>query len=524
MVFGLNHPSTRQDIMSDKPNVIFIYADDLGRGMLSCYGQKYFKTPNIDRLAGQGIRFTRSYGAAFCAPARASLLTGLHDCHRDGFTYTSGRIYEKLTSGECTQEEIGELINTTGLQACEDEVFLPQIAREAGYVTAQIGKLEWGFATSDKRLRRHGWDYHYGYYDHAQCHGFYPPYLFEQGKKIDIPGNTRDDFGKTPGDESPENRRERWDMSGKAVYSQDLFDEKIVEFLRTNRDRSFFLYHPSQLPHGPISIPEIHPSVAEVAELTQFEKEYASMVLRLDRTVGLILDELEALGIDDKTAVVFCSDNGHQPYYREQGRCDPKTNLRTGETYDNVATKFYSELSGDVFDGNDGMAGIKFSSWEGGVRIPYLVRWPGKVDPGRESDHLLANYDFMPTLAAMIGGRMPEGKDGMSFLPELLGADQPQHEYVVFASGMGPALVDRDGWKIRHCRLPGRNLHQLYNLPADYREETDLAWESADVTRRLSTALLRECEGNLLHGTPEHHHVYLPGLQFYGPECHWDIL
>jgi arylsulfatase A-like enzyme len=507
-----------------RPNVIFIYADDLGRGMLSCYGQTHFRTPNIDRLASEGVRFNHAYGCVFSAPARASLMTGLHDCHRGGYTYTPGGPYDKLTTGEIGLDEIQELINTTGLQACEDEVFLAEVARRAGYTTAQIGKLEWGFATSDQRIRRHGWDYHYGYYDHQQCHGFYPPYLFENGRMIDIPGNTRDDFGKTPGGESPENYEKRWDRTGCGVYSQDLFDEKIVEFLRAHRDERFFLYHPSQLPHGPIAIPEIDPAVADNDALTPYEKEYASMVLRLDRTVGLILDELERLGIDDRTMVLFCSDNGHAVYYREEGRTDPGRNLRTGERYDNITSKFYSELSGDVFDGNDGMAGLKRDAFEGGPRIPYLVRWPGAIGGGRVSDRLLANYDLMPTLAELMGAPMPEGKDGESFAPALFDEVGPRREPVLFASAMGPAMVQPDGWKLRFVRAPGRNLYQLYYLPDDYREENDLVDEAGDVVRRMSVELLRRCEGSFDHGTPRAHQVFLPGLHFYGPECHWGVL
>jgi arylsulfatase A-like enzyme len=511
---------------ADRPNIIFIYADDLGRGMLSCYGQEHFQTPNIDRIAGQGVRFTRAYGCAFCAPARASLLTGLHDCHRGGFTYSSGGAYHALTRGQVTLDEMQELVNTTGLQDCEGEVFLAEIARQAGYATAEIGKLEWGFATSDRRIRRHGWDRHYGYYDHAQCHGFYPPYLFEDGKQVSIPGNTRDDFGKTPQWESAENREKRWDMTGKGVYSQDLFDERIVRFLRENRDRPFFLFHPSQLPHGPIAVPEIDPAIADCEALSQYEKEYASMVLRLDHTVGLILDELETLGIDDRTMVVFAADNGHSVYYQQEGRCEAKRNMQTGEKYDGVTSVFRSELSNDVFDGNDGLAGLKFSAWEGGVRIPLVVRWPGHVDGGRVSDHLLAMYDFMPTLAELLGQAMPAGKDGISFAPELLGrpGEQELHEHVLFASGMGPAMVTRDGWKLRHCRLPGRNLYQLYHLPDDYAERTDRVWDEPELVRRLSETFLRECEGNYLNGTPEAHHVYYPGLHFVGPQCHWDLL
>jgi len=510
--------------MNRKPNIIYIYADDLGRGMLSCYGQKYFSTPNIDRVAGEGIRFTNSYGCAFCAPARASLLTGLHDCHRDGWTYTSGGIYDKLTTGEIELDELSELINTTGLQAREDEVFLAELAKQAGYVTAEIGKLEWGFATTNERMKRHGWDYHYGYYDHAQCHGFYPPYLFENGKKVAIPGNTRSDFGKTGRIESPENKEERWDLTGKAMYSQDLFDQKILQFIHEHKDRPFFLFHPSQLPHGPISIPEIHPSVKNIPTLTDFEKEYASMVLRLDHTVGLVLNELEVLGLDDNTMVVFCSDNGHEPYYRETNRCEPGKNMVTGQEYDNVITKFYSNLSGDIFDGNNGMAGKKFSNWEGGIRIPYAIRWPGAIKAGCVSDHFFANYDFFPTMAEIIGVPMPAGKDGISFYPELRGENQDEHPFLVFASGVGPSLITKDGYKLRHLRLTGKNLYQLYYLPEDYREEKDLVWDARDIVNKLSTEMLRVCSGNYIYGTHEPQRVYLPGLHFYGPECHWDML
>jgi arylsulfatase A-like enzyme len=509
------------------PNIVFIYADDLGRGMLSCYGQKHFQTPHIDRLAREGVRFTNVYGCSFCAPARASLMTGLHDCHRGTWTFNSGGLYNKVTSGQLTLSELTELIHTTSLLPGDEEIFLGEVAQRAGHVTAQIGKLDWGFATTGDQIRRHGWNYHYGYYDHAQCHGFYPPYLFENGQRIDIPGNTRDDFGKTPEGESPENRAQRRDMTGKAVYSQDLFDQKILKFLRENKDKPFFLLHPSQLPHGPIMIPEIHPSVKDNPNLTEYEKEYASMVLRLDQTVGMILDELEKLGIDDKTMVVFCSDNGHSPYYQERGRADPKINLRTGETYDDVATKFYTELSGDVFNGNDGMAGLKFSNWEGGVRIPHMIRWPGKIAPGRVSDLLFANYDMLPTVADMLGQPIPQGKDGVSILPELLGQSdrQQRHPHVVFASRLGPAMVTSDGWKLRHVRLPRRNLYQLYHLPSDYREERDRVHDAdvKEVVNRLSTEMLRTCDGNYLNGTPEAHHVWAPGWEFYGPDCPWQI-
>lgn len=487
------------------PNIILIYADDLGRGMLSCYGQKHFRTPNIDRLASEGVRFTHAYGCAFCAPARASMLTGYHDCHAGRWTYTRAGVYKKLSTGELSFEQIRELIDTTSLTEREDEQFLAALARQAGYVTGQIGKLEWGFATTPERLNRHGWDYHYGYYDHERCHGFYPPFLFENGRRIDIAGNTDVHCGVTPRCESPENRRRRHDRTGKRTYSQNLFDEKIIAFIREHRDKPFFLYHPSQIPHGPISIPEIHPSLDDNTELTDYEKEYASMVLRLDRTVGLILDELVNLGLDEHSMIVFCSDNGHEPYYVEEGRCSGRACDMQGSPYDNVDYAFTSERSHDVFDGNDGMAGCKLSSLEGGPRIPYLVRWPGHTPGGGHvSASLIANYDLLPTACEIMGVSHPAWKDGQSFVSSLRGTDRHRDKpYVVFAGIEGPALVQEDGWKVRYVVAQRR--FQLFNLNHDRTEANDLTGQNPDKVRELGTLLLQECDGNFLNGTAENH-------------------
>ncbi|MBD3183810.1 sulfatase-like hydrolase/transferase [Candidatus Poribacteria bacterium] len=174
--------------MSKLPNIIYIYADDLGRGMLSCYGQKHFETPNIDSIANDSVLFRHFYGCAFCAPARASLISGIHDAHAGRWSLTRAGIYIGLSNGTMTYDKIRELINNTGIEARADDVFLGNMAREAGYVTGQIGKLEWGFSTTPERIKRHGWDYHYGYYDHQRCHGFYPPFLFENGEIIHIKG------------------------------------------------------------------------------------------------------------------------------------------------------------------------------------------------------------------------------------------------------------------------------------------------------------------------------------------------
>ena len=487
-----------------KPNIIYIYADDLGRGMLSCYGQKHFKTPNIDRLATEGRRFTNAYGCAVCAPARASLLTGYHDCHAGTWSYTKAGIYKELSTGGRTYEEIQELINNTSFNERSDEVFLADIAKKAGLVTGEIGKLEWGFATTPERLAKHGWDYHFGYYDHVRCHGFYPSFLWEDGEMVKIPGNEHADCGRTYTNETPDNRQASERRGGKAVYSQDLFNQKIEQFIRAHKDERFFLHHPSQLPHGPTAVPEVHPGVKDVEGLTLWEKEYASMILRLDDTVGMIYNLLEELKILDNTIIIFASDNGHEcSYYTEEGRCSGGKKSLDGRLYDHIDYTYTSERSGDVFNGNDGFSGKKLFSLEGGARIPFIVRYPGDLKPGTICDHVLANYDTMATLADILGVELPEWKDGLSFLPSLTGTEQPKHDAVVFAGSVGPALVTPDGWKVRYLTSVRR--FQLFYLPDDYREENNLASKNPEKLKEMAGKLLKACDGNMYHGTWENH-------------------
>ena len=206
----------------DTPNVILIYADDLGRGLLSEEGQRIIKTPNIDKLAHEGIRFENAYGSMFCAPARASLLTGYHDAHGDKWQITSGGAFINISRGKLNQQEIETKINEQLDEVPESEVFLPEVFKDAGYVTGEIGKLEWGFSATNKQMERHGWDYYYGYLDHVRCHGFYPPFLFENGNLVNIEGNTLANCGKSVEKETQSAYDERWNMEGKAVYSQKI--------------------------------------------------------------------------------------------------------------------------------------------------------------------------------------------------------------------------------------------------------------------------------------------------------------
>ncbi len=482
-----------------KPNVIYIYADDLGKGLLSAYGQANYTTPNIDRLVDQGISFANAYGCMVCAPARASLLTGYHDCHPDKWRISRGGQYLNHT----LPEDIGEVaaeIDAADIVLPENDYYLPQIFKMAGYVTGQIGKLEWGFTSTHKQMKAHGWDYYYGYLDHVRCHGFYPPYLFENGEMVEIPGNTHLNCGKSIENETEESYRERWNRNGKSTYSQEIFLEKVLGFIREHKDEPFFLYHSTQLPHGPVAIPSLHPEVMHNPHLTPIEKEYASMVKMLDLHVGLIMDELRRLGLEGKTLVVFASDNGHEIYYSMKGRIEkPYRNMVTGKLFDDFTDKYYSKVAGDVFNGNAGMAGLKRSNLEGGVHIPLVFYWKGVLPQGRVSRQVVSNYDFLPTMADMLNITLPIEKDGISLWPHLKKQDKlPDQRYVVFSSNYGPAIVNNRGWKLRYYKAA--DTFELYNLNHDPAENQNIIDQYPDIASDLKQILLKKCRGDIMNG------------------------
>lgn len=499
---------------SSKPNVIFIYADDLGLGIPSCYGQKLFSTPNIDALANKGVRFTRSYATAYCAPARACLLTGIHDAHAGRWSCNSGGLHKKVADGQLTDEQASEIIMNTGMLSGKREKYLPQVFGDAGYVTGQIGKLEWGFNTCAEELVAHGWDYHYGYYDHLACHGFYPPFVHENGKRIPIEGNTDPNFGVATYDHVSEKERV-YDMSSRAVHSQDLYDEKIFGFIRANKDQPFFLYHPSQLPHGPVFYPDIHPSVRDRDDLNTIEKEYVSMVLRLDQTVGMVVEALEEFELREETMIVFASDNGHATQYEWPGRTQMGED-RNGTPLNQWDNPFRTETCGDTFDGNMGLAGLKFSNWDGGVRVPHIVSFPGTASEGIECNELVSHYDFFGTACELTGVTIPEDKDCVSYLGLLKEGKQDRiHDYVVFGSPFGPGMVTRDGWKLRsHAKKLGERARwQLYHIEEDPAEKTDLSEKFPEKLAELKKILIRECDGNELHGQSGSHRSFYTDIE-----------
>ncbi|WP_372797123.1 arylsulfatase [Pontiella sp.] len=473
-----------------RPNVILIFADDLGPGMLGCYGQQIVKTPHIDRLADEGMKFSNYYGGVLCAPARWTLLTGMHDGRIGGWNETPGGLPIQRDAGKITQAEYEKKLAQLKARAnpiAPDEIFLGQVARQAGYKTAQFGKLDRGFLTWNERVRRFGWDYHEGLYCHVRCHGFYPPYIWRNGEKVELEGNPDPYCGKMSekGDEPV--------GSGGKTYSQNVFIEGILNYIREHKDEPFFLYHSTQLPHGPVAIPELHPDYAD-KDWSLAEKKYASMVRMLDDHVGLIMNEIQALGLDDNTVVFFSSDNGHELYYGPKFTF-PKTRPG-GEETNLTDKKWRTSECGDIFDGAGGRAGLKRAAYQGGMQCPMIVRWPGRIQPGTETDLLSAHYDFMATLAELIGAEIPEGKDSISYLPTLLGQPQDQeHDYVVVNNNftkMGrAALIANEGWKLVELDRK-KEVYQLYNIKEDNEERYNLETKYPERVDRLKTILQRE--------------------------------
>jgi len=476
----------------DRPNVILIYADDLGIGMLGCYGQKIVTTPNIDRLAAEGMRFTNYYGSTLCAPSRYSLATGMHDGRINGWKHSQGGLIVARDSGRISEDDFQKRfakVKAAARPIHEKEVFLGQVAQKAGYHTAQFGKLDSGFLTWNERVRRFGWDFHEGYYDHVRAHGFYPPYVWVNGDKKPLDGNPHANAGRMSekGDEPV--------GSGGKTYSQEVFIKDILNYIDEHKNERFFLYHPTQLPHGPVSIPHLHPDFIDHPTMTLAEKKYASMVKMLDDHVGLIMQKLKSLGLDKKTVVMFVSDNGHEMYYGAKRSYVEKRNVK-GERTNLTTNKWRTSEAGDIFNGAGGRAGLKRSGYQGGVQLPMIVRWPDKIKPGTTTDRLTSQYDVLPTVAELTGGKTPKGKDGISFVPTLLNQNQlQQHDYVIINNGFRrphlsrTCLIAKDGFKLVEIDRD-RDLFQLYRITEDNEERHDLAAKFPEKVVQLKKILL----------------------------------
>lgn len=491
--------------LADKPNVIMIYADDMGMGMISCMGQKHFHTPNIDKLFHEGTQFSHAYGCMVSAASRAALLTGYYDVRKEKIRVSGAPqlLFDKADESDSTRaaldarcRAVEDEIDKDDVLLPEGDLYLPQVFQKAGYVTAEIGKLDYGWTATRNQLTRHGWDYYYGYLDHVGCHGYYPPYLFENEKLVLIEGNTHKDCAKTYENETDVTYANRWNMEGKAQYAQDLFDDKMADFIADNKDKPFFLLHPTLLPHGPVMVTEVYDEVKNNPDLTQIEKEYASMIIRLDKAVGRLMDEVEKQGIADRTIFIFSSDNGHEIYYAQKGRVE-----KPFGRYDDWNTVYYSDTHGDVFDGNGGLRGFKRQNSEGGPRVPMAVYWPGHVPAGAVCDQFVTHIDILPTVAEMTGveldSRYP--KDGMSILSSIAdGTPLPTDRYYVYSSYQGPAIVNNEGFKVRYNTTAKD--YDMYYLLDDPQERTNVALKYPERFSAMKAKLIEECGGDINNG------------------------
>ncbi len=408
----------------NKPNIIFILADDLGWGDLGCYGQKTIQTPNLDHMAREGIRFTRHYaGSTICAPSRCCLMTGKHTANAS-------------MRGN----------SDPGLK--ESDTTVLEIMQNAGYKTAVIGKWGLGDFSTPGHPFRQGADYFYGYLDQVHAHNYYPEWLWQNEEKVYLRNEVTPAHQKHP--------QARGGYASKRIdYSHDLLTRQALDFIRINKHEPFFLYLPLTIPHANsesilfdthgMEVPDYGPYAGK--DWPEAQKGLAAMITRMDRDIGRILALLKELQIDQNTVVFFSSDNGPHA----AGLNDPA-----------------------FFNSSGPFRGIKRDLYEGGIRVPLIVRWPGRIKPGTKSDHISAFWDFLPTAAGIAGQEIPAETDGISFLPALLSRPQPEHEYLYweFQEKGGHYAVRSGKWK--YIRFPdGRE--ELYDLSRDMAEQNDLS-------------------------------------------------
>ncbi len=416
-----------------KPNVVFIVADDLGYGDLSCYGQEKFQTPHIDRLALNGTRFTRSYsGTTVSAPSRASLMTGLHTGHAP-------------VRGNREMKPEGQY----PLPAETFSLF--HLFKNAGYTTGAFGKWGLGQPGSTGDPNNQGVDDFFGYNCQLLAHNYYPDHLWHNQTKIDLPENRNGQF---------------------CTYAQDLIQSKALEFIDNHSNNPFFLYVPMILPHAELVVPE--DSIIRQLRGSFEEQPYkgvdsgptfrmggymsqeyprathAAMVKRIDLYVGQIIDKLKETGVYENTLIVFTSDNGP---HREGGG-DP-----------------------DFFNSNGIYRGYKRDLYEGGIRVPTIISWQKKVPAGKESSFSFAFWDYLPTFAELLKQKTPVGTDGISVLPAILGRKgQKERDYFYFEFQElgGRQAVIKGDWKLLHLDICKEERFELYNLASDPSENHNL--------------------------------------------------
>lgn len=414
---------------SRKPNIIVILADDLGYGDLGAYGQRYIRTPNLDRMARDGIRFTQFYAScAVCAPSRASLMTGQHQGH----AYIRGNTNTKNERVSLRPQDPS----------------IGQVLKGAGYRTGVIGKWGLGEPGTAGIPNRKGFDYWFGYLNQNLAHNYYPEFLWRNEERVPIP---------------------------KGTYAHDLFTNEAIEFIRRERASPFFLYLAYTIPHANN---ELHRKTGNGMEVpddspysdqwwTAQQKNYAAMVTRMDMDVGKVLGLLKELDLDSNTLVVFSSDNG--PQGPDEGGYD--------------AT---------LFDSNGPFRGLKRDLYEGGIREPMIARWPGTIKPGQTSRLIGVQYDLLQTFAEIAGARTPAGTDGVSIFPTLLGRRQPPRPYIYweFHEGGFAQAVRAGRWKAVRRGVKGPL--EIYDLETDVGEKRDVSREQPGLIKNMEEIMSRE--------------------------------
>lgn len=439
VAFFLGTAATAAD--AGKPNIIFILADDLGYGDVGCYGQQRIQTPNIDRLAKEGMRFTDFYaGCTVCAPSRCVLMTGYH----------TGHAHIRGNAGK----------ERPNIQVLRDsDVTVAEVLKKAGYATALCGKWGLGDEGNIGVPNKQGFDYFFGYLNQGHAHNYYPEFLIKNEERFPlknvVPGSPRSGIG----------------VAAKQVdYSADFITAEALKWVETHKSGPFFLYYSPTLPHANneggqngMEVPELG-SYANTDWPPQ-QKAHAAMISRMDADVGRLLELLKKLGIDDNTLVFFSSDNGP---HREGGN------------------------NPDFNNSNGPLKGIKRDLTEGGIRVPFIARWPGKITPG-VSNFAGGFQDMLPTLAELTAATdaVPKNIDGLSIVPTLLGqtTNQKQHDYLYWTFyERGGAQATRVGsWKA--IQQPMDSAVRLYDLSQDLGEKQDVAAQHPDVVARLSATM-----------------------------------
>ncbi len=437
-----------------RPNVVFILADDLGYGDLGCYGQEKFSTPNIDRLARDGMRFTQCYsGTTVSAPSRSCLLTGMHSGH----TYIRGNIEVKPEGQYPLPAEARTFFHTF---------------KEAGYKTAAFGKWGLGFVGTTGDPEAQGCDTFFGYNCQLLAHSYYPDHLWDNSRRVELEDNVLEV------------------QYGRGTYAPDTIHSKALEYIDgMTADEPFFLWYPTILPHAELIVPEdsiigslrgLYPEVAykgtepgnaafrKGGYCTQLypRATFAAMVKRLDMYVGQIVDKLKEKGLYDNTIIIFASDNG--PH--KEGGADP-----------------------DFFNSNGIYRGYKRDLYEGGIRVPMIVSWPGHVQAGTATDFMCAFWDIFPTFCQILETGVADVVDGVSLLPLLTGQNgQKEHDYLYFEfQELGGRQAVRKGvWKLLHLDIRGEQpSYELYNLAADPSELHNVIDAYPDVAHELKTIM-----------------------------------